>query len=91
MRDGYGGSYRGSRYRGRRGGGWSKALLILLLAAALLALLLWAGRGVLNRLEEKESRPTPTPAVESTPIPEESELPARPEAVKGVYVSGAVA
>ena len=94
MRDGYGGSYRGSRYRGRRGGGLGKGLLILLLAAALLALALWAGRGVLDKLGERESRPTPTPTAEQTSVPEESDAPVqsnRPEAVKGVYVSGAVA
>ena len=38
MRDGYGGSYRGSRYRGRRGGGLGKGLLLVCLAVWVLSL-----------------------------------------------------
>ncbi len=94
MIGGYGGGYQGSRYRGRRGGPRGSTVLLALLAAVLLALGLWAGRGVLAGLGSKEADPTPTPMSEATPTPEVSEPPVpsnRPEAVKGVYVSGAVA
>jgi len=83
----------GSRYTGRRGGGGRGPVLVLLVAV-LVALAVWLGRGLLGKkAPEPEVIPTPTPVPTATPTPEPTPTPmaARPEAVRGVYVSGPVA
>ena len=87
-----GGGYRGSRYRGSRGSGRIVVVLIPLFLA-LLALGLWFGRGLLPGSGAAEETPEPTPIATPTPEPTPTPTPMRdkPEAVKGVYVSGPVA
>lgn len=82
----------GTPYRGGRGGG--KAVVIgIPLFLALLVLGLWFGRGFLSPSEAVEATPTPIPVVTPTPEPIPTLPPMRekPEAVKGIYVSGPVA
>ena len=84
--------YSGSNYRGGRGNGRIVVVLIPLILV-LLALGLWFGRGLLPGSGAAEETPSPTPVVTPTPEPTPTPIVMRekPEAVKGVYVSGPVA
>lgn len=92
MGRGYGGRYRGSRYRGNRGSG---RIVVILIPLVLLLLLLGLGFGLGALSGSKAADPTPTPEPVVTPTPEPTPTPIvmrdKPEAVKGVYVSGPVA
>lgn len=84
----YGGGYRGGR------GGGKIVILIVALILALVMVGLWLGRDLLF---PPEATPTPTPAATPTPTPTPEPTPtpspmrAKPEAVRGLYVSGPVA
>ena len=86
------GSWQGNRYRGSRGTGkW----MVLALAVLALALAAAAGWFFLHPAEPEHSHPPLPPAsppAVSTPEPEpEPVLPAPPESVRGIYISGPVA
>lgn len=87
-----GGGYTGTRYRGSRGKG-RLVVVVLPLILVILALGLWFGRGFLSPSEAAEATPEPTPVVTPTPepTPTSPSMRAKPEAVKGLYVSGPVA
>ena len=87
-----GGGYQGTRYRGSRGSGRAAAVAVPLVLA-MLALGLWFGRGFLSPSSGVQVTPEPAPAATPTlePTPTPPTMREKPEAVKGVYVSGPVA
>lgn len=68
-------------------------VVLIPLLLALLALGLWFGRGYLSPSEAVEPTPEPTPEATATPEPTPTPtlMREKPEAVKGLYVSGPVA